>query len=101
MSRNLTNASTLTLAPRWQMGLQTSTRIKKALVTVVLIILSLGALFPFYWMISGSLKTEFETFQFPPTFYPHEPTLENYAGLTHDLPFGLFYFNTLKIAALS
>lgn len=88
-------------APRWRMGLKTSTHIKKVIVTGVLIVLSIAALFPFYWMVSGSFKTEFETFQFPPTLYPNEPTLENYQGLTRDLPFGLFYLNTLKIAGLS
>ncbi|MEO8391633.1 MAG: carbohydrate ABC transporter permease [Chloroflexota bacterium] len=97
----MTNIPAFTLTPRRQMGFRTSTRIKKVIITVVLIILSLAALFPFYWMVSGSLKTEFETFQFPPTLYPHEPTLDNYAGITHDLPFGLFYLNTLKIAGLS
>jgi multiple sugar transport system permease protein len=101
VSRDLTHIPAYTLVPRWQMGFKTSTRIKKTLITLVLIVLSLAALFPFYWMVSGSLKTEFETFQFPPTLYPHEPTLDNYLGITHDLPFGLFYLNTLKIAGLS
>jgi multiple sugar transport system permease protein len=87
--------------PRWQMGLKTGTRIKKVIVTAILILLSIAALFPFYWMVSGSFKTEFETFQFPPTLYPHEPTLENYRGITRDLPFGQFYLNTIKIAGLS
>ncbi|HVU11985.1 MAG TPA: carbohydrate ABC transporter permease [Phototrophicaceae bacterium] len=101
MNTDLTRTRTVMPTSRWQMGLKTSTRIKKTLVTLVLIVLSLASLFPFYWMVSGSLKTEFETFQFPPTFYPHEPTLDNYVGLTHDLPFGLFYLNTIKIAGLS
>jgi len=101
MSRTLTAAPPSAAAPRWQMSLKTATRIKKAIITVILIVLSIAALFPFYWMVSGSLKTEFEAFQFPPTLYPQEPTLENYQGLTRDLPFGLFYLNTLKIAGLS
>ena len=101
MSRTLTVAPPSTVAPRWQMSLKTASRVKKTIITVILIILSLAALFPFYWMVSGSLKTEFEAFQFPPTLYPQEPTLENYQGLTRDLPFGLFYLNTLKIAGLS
>jgi ABC-type glycerol-3-phosphate transport system permease component len=83
------------------MSMRTSRRVKKAVTMLILFVLSIAALFPFYWMVSGSLKTEFETFQFPPTLYPHEPTLANYEGLTRDLPFGLFYINTLKIAGLS
>jgi multiple sugar transport system permease protein len=100
MDRSLTISQPSTES-RWHVGLRTSSRIKKSLITGVLIILSLAALFPFYWMVSGSFKTEFEAFQFPPTFYPQEPTLDNYRGLTRDLPFGLFYFNSIKIAVLA
>jgi ABC-type glycerol-3-phosphate transport system permease component len=62
MSTNTSNAPALALAPRWQMNYRTSARVKKALVMLVLIVLSLASLFPFYWMVSGSLKTEFEAF---------------------------------------
>lgn len=65
---------------------------------VVLIILGLACLFPFYWMVSTSFKTEFESFQFPPTFYPHEFILDNYLDITTGLPFGLFFANSLKIS---
>lgn len=77
-----------------------SNRIKDVLSTVLLILLSLAALFPFYWMISNSFKTEFETFQFPPTLYPHEFTWENYLALTNTLPFALFFWNSTKISVL-
>ena len=70
------------------------------LVTGILIILSLAALFPFYWMISNSFKTEFEAFQYPPTLIPHEFIIENYRSITNDLPFVLFFFNSIKISTL-
>jgi multiple sugar transport system permease protein len=100
MSGTLTVAQPVTRIRRL-FGLKTVRRIKKTIITIILIILSLVSLFPFYWMVSGSLKTEFEAFQFPPTLYPQKLTLENYQGLTRDLPFGLFYLNSLKIAVLS
>jgi multiple sugar transport system permease protein len=51
-------------------------------------------------MILGSFKTGREIRQVPPTFLPHEPTLENYARLLseEDLPLGLFYRNSAVIA---
>ncbi len=35
-------------------------------------------LFPLYWIIVSSLKTDAEIFQFPPTFFPHKLTLSSY-----------------------
>lgn len=31
--------------------------------------------FPFYWTVIGSFKDDMEIFQFPPTLWPHHPTL--------------------------
>jgi multiple sugar transport system permease protein len=77
-----------------------SKRIIDILSTALLTIMSLAALFPFYWMLSNSFKTEFEAFQFPPTLYPQEFTWENYRSLTDDLPFALFFWNSTKISFL-
>jgi multiple sugar transport system permease protein len=77
-----------------------SKRIMDILLTGLLIILSLAALFPFYWMISNSFKTEWEAFQFPPTLYPHDFTWDNYNNLTSNLPFGLFFWNSARIAII-
>jgi len=75
--------------------------IESVVVHVLLILLACSALAPFWWMVATSFKTEFEAFQFPPTWVPAEPTLENYQGIFEDQPFGLFFFNSTKIAVLS
>ena len=67
---------------------------------ILLIILGLASLFPFYWMAATAFKTEFEAFQFPPTLYPHEFTTENFRDITTGLPFALFFLNSFKIAIL-
>jgi len=36
------------------------------------------SVFPFYWMVSSSFKQNWEILQFPPSFFPHEFTLEHY-----------------------
>ncbi|MCY4080134.1 MAG: carbohydrate ABC transporter permease [Caldilineaceae bacterium] len=68
---------------------------------ILLIVLGLAALAPFWWMIATSFKTEFEAFQIPPTWLPLEPTLEAYGDLFLDQPFGIFLYNSVKIAVLS
>ncbi|MBU0496222.1 MAG: carbohydrate ABC transporter permease [Chloroflexi bacterium] len=37
--------------------------------------------FPFYWAIISSLKTEAELIQTPATFWPHHPVLDNYIAI--------------------
>ncbi|HOX33538.1 MAG TPA: carbohydrate ABC transporter permease [Spirochaetales bacterium] len=39
------------------------------------------SLFPIYWILATSLKTPVEVISTSPTFYPHEPTLQNYAEI--------------------
>ena len=56
------------------------------------IFLGLGAIFmvaPFYWTIITSFKSRAEVALFPPTWWPADPTLEHWIGLT-ELRFGSF-----------
>ncbi len=66
------------------------------------LVLGLGAILmigPFYWMIITAFKTQGEALAFPPTWWPQNPTLENWIALT-DLDFGsfpLFFRNSLFV----
>jgi multiple sugar transport system permease protein len=68
------------------------------------VLLGLGAVFmlgPFYWMAITSLKTQSEALAFPPTWWPQNPTLENWRGLTN-LTFGsftVFFRNSLFVTS--
>jgi multiple sugar transport system permease protein len=66
----------------------------------VLIPAAIVAALPFIWMILGSFKTGAEIRHVPPTFFPQEPTLDNYTTIftEEDLPLGLFYRNSAIIA---
>jgi len=57
-------------------------------------------LLPFIWMILGSFKTAAELLQVPPTFWPANPTLENYRTILTDpkLPIMRFYGNSAFVA---
>lgn len=68
------------------------------------ILLVLVFFFPFFWMVSSSLKTLGETMQFPPTLLPTEPQWGNYDGAISSIPFGKYLLNsaivTLAVLAL-
>lgn len=59
------------------------------------------SLLPIYWMVATSLKTEREIYAFPPTLFPHAPTLANYATVLFHTRFPLFVRNSLIVALVS
>mgnify|MGYP002682917739 CR=1 FL=1 len=48
---------------------------------IFLVLLLLFTVIPIAWMISTSLKTQLGALQFPPTWIPANPTLDNYTRL--------------------
>jgi multiple sugar transport system permease protein len=69
----------------------------------LLILICLGFLMPFLWMVSTSLKTIDKVMSDHPTLIPHPFAWDNYARvITHpSMHFLLFARNTLIVAALS
>ena len=69
----------------------------------ILCVASLIALVPFIWTILAAFKTGAELRQVPPTFIPHEPTLDNFYTIFTDpkLPLGLFYRNSIFVALMN
>lgn len=53
-------------------------------------------LFPFYWMVLSSLKTQVQNVAFPPLFF-FSPTFENYQAVFVQNPFLLFLWNSLVV----
>lgn len=71
------------------------------IVVYFLLILGLSmTLMPFLWMILSSFKTATEILRTPPTFWPENPTLNNYLTILNDpkLPLARFYGNSLFVA---
>ncbi len=54
-------------------------------------------LFPFYWMVTTSLKPYLETIQFPPTLWPHTFTLEGYKMVFQELEIMTYVKNTMIV----
>lgn len=71
---------------------------RKNLRIVSLLVVAALFLAPALWMISSSLKPDYEIFATPPTLWPLNPRWQNYAEALTSLPFGRFAINTLIIA---
>ena len=67
-----------------------------------LIIVSLLSIFPFLWLLSTALKGNSENiFQYPPVFFPQEPTLANVKGVWNQIPFMLYFLNSMVVAGFT
>src|SRR4051812_25046312 len=67
----------------------------------VLIGLSVLTVGPFFWMISASLKTEVAISRYPPEILSQPIMWSNYPQAIQTFPFGVFAFNSVKIATLA
>ncbi len=61
---------------------------------------ALTMIFPFYWMVSSSLKTEADIFLVPPKWLPIPPVWENYVYVFKVVNFGLYTYNSMKLGVL-
>ena len=68
----------------------------KACVYLLLAVWALIVLFPFYWMVLSSLKSESSyNAEFIPRFIATDPTLQNYVTAFTEVTLGRYLFNTL------
>ena len=66
---------------------------------ILLISMSILALFPFIWLISTSLKGgEENIFAYPPNLLPSDWTFENYTGVWAKVDFLKYFFNSAIVA---
>lgn len=74
-----------------------ASRLGRLATYAVLAVLGATMLIPFVWMVSTSLMTDLEVYQFPPRLLPEAPRWSNYAGAMTQLPFGRFFLNTILV----
>jgi multiple sugar transport system permease protein len=66
-------------------------------------LLAVGALltaFPFFWMLTTSLKPLAESYTYPPTVFPSTATLKSYQSLFSDFDFGRYLINTVIVVLI-
>ena len=81
-------------------GLNARQIISKIIVYLLLAIGSIVILLPLQWMISTSLKPLSHVFRFPPEFLPTKVVWENYPNALTQLPFDLYFGNTVFIVVM-
>ena len=63
---------------------------KNVIFCVIAVLIACILLFPLYWTLITSLKTETEIFQNPPTFFPHVVNTKSYAAQVETGDFNMF-----------
>lgn len=79
--------NSLQAKPKWWLYL---------LLTVAVVVVAA----PFIWMVVGSLKPTTELRQVPPTWWPENPSLDNYSELFSRLSFGTYFANSAIVAVV-
>lgn len=73
----------------------------KTVITVLL--LTVGAVLmvaPFAWIIQLAFTSDvIQVYEIPPRWFPTNPTLNNFADVFEQVPFGSFMWNSLKVAS--
>ena len=72
-------------------------RLVQAFQLVALLLILFGTLFPFFWMVSTSLKTTAQTFSYPPVWF-FQPTFEHYRSALTDYGVGSSLLNSLIVS---
>ena len=71
-------------------------------ITIVLLsILTIIFVFPFYWIMTGAFKSQPDTIKIPPQWWPTAPTMENFKQLLIQNPAGKWLFNSIFIAVVT
>lgn len=76
--------------------------IGKILKYLVLAVILLFLLYPIYWMLITSFKTNMEAFLFPPTFFPKNVSVSAYHSLfTVNNQFFVYYINNFIVSGIT
>ncbi len=76
---------------------KSSAVLRRVLLYIVLILIAIIMVVPFLWMLSTSLKTQYDAVKIPPVWIPDPPQWENYVKLFTEQPMFQFMLNTIKI----
>src|SRR5918997_5542205 len=66
---------------------------------VVLLAVTVAAIFPFYWMLIGSFTPLGDLFASRPALWPRQPTANNFVELFERIPFGRNLLNSFIISS--
>ncbi len=79
----------------------TSDRVWNWTSNILLVVMAFVMLMPFAWLVTSALKSQIQIFQYPPVWIPNPIQWENFTNALTYKPFGLYFFNSMKIALLN
>jgi multiple sugar transport system permease protein len=80
------------LSPMWA---------RRGWVYAALVLAGAATILPFVWMLLGSFKTQGELLRRPVTWWPQDPTLDNYVRWFTELHIDRFFMNSLLVAVFT
>ena len=80
------------------MNLRARRRLSDWLLNTLLVGFTIVVLFPFYWLLVSSLKTQDQLFQIPPLWIPTAPTFDNFVRLFQGR-FPVWFQNSAVVAS--
>lgn len=80
------------LSPKWA---------RRGWVYAALVLAGAATILPFAWMLLGSFKTQGELLRRPVTWWPQNPTLDNYVRWFTELHIDRFFMNSLLVAVFT
>jgi len=72
-------------------------RFSKIVIVLILSLMGILMVLPFYWMLITSVKTPLEAVHFPPTWFPQHFRFHNYIEAWNQVPFPRYFLNTIII----
>jgi len=72
--------------------------VKKTIGYMVLVLMLLVIIAPFYWMVVTSFKGNLEISNIPPTLFPHHPILTQYEQAFGVYGFGVYFRNSIIVS---
>ena len=64
-------------------------------VSIIMFMLSLIMIFPFFWLFLSAFKTPADVYTYPPKWFPSSYKMDNFIQVFRSIPFGTFYLNTI------
>ena len=69
--------------------------------TILLLLLTVLFIFPFYWIVTGAFKSQPDTIVIPPQWFPKMPTMENFQQLMVQNPALQWMWNSVFISLVT
>src|SRR5690606_24007793 len=74
-------------------------KVRSTIKHVILILVAISMLLPFFWMVSTAVKTNNSVFSIPPQWIPRPAQWSNFLRVFDSIPFLRIIFNTVGYAA--